>query len=89
MYEQIYSNSGDRTRYKEPYEVAAAMKHALFDPKPRLRYMVVPDKGEAGWAIGASIARLVQRNEGHEHSFSRDEIIKMIDDAIAKENVKD
>ncbi len=84
-YERMFGGDGDRSRYKEPHEVASAISHALFDPEPRVRYMVVPNKGEANWTIGASMRRLVQRNENQEHAFSRDELIKMLDDAIAAE----
>ena len=85
-YKRIFGGDGDRSRYKEPHEVVDAIRHSLFDANPRVRYMVVPNKNEAGWAIGASMRRLVQRNENHEHAFSREELIKMLDDAIAEEN---
>ncbi|NNJ72501.1 MAG: SDR family oxidoreductase [Enterobacterales bacterium] len=85
-YKRGYENTGDRTNFKEPVAVVDAVKHALFDEKPRIRYMVVPDKKEAGWTIGASIRRVVQRNENQENTFSREELIKMLDDAIAEEN---
>lgn len=85
-YENMFGGDGDRSRYKEPHEVVDAIKHGLFDANPRVRYMVVPNKNEAGWTIGASVRRLVQRNENQEHAFTREELIKMLDDAIAKEN---
>ena len=50
--------------------------------------MVVPNKEEARWTIGASMKRLVQRNENQAHAFTRDELIKMLDDEIAAENGK-
>ena len=78
--------TGDRSQYKEPVDVVNAIRHALFDDNPRVRYMVVPDKKEAGWTVGASMRRLVQRNENQPHAFTRDELIKMLDDAIAAEN---
>ena len=80
--------TGDRSKYKEPEEVVTAIKHALFDQNPRLRYSVVPNRGEAKWTIDASIKRLVQRNEQQEHAFNRKELIEMLDQAIANENAK-
>ena len=76
----------DRSQYKEPAEVTAAIKHALFDPNPKLRYLVVPDRDEATWTVGASIQRAVQRNESQAYTFSREELIEMLDRAIADEN---
>ena len=87
-YNERLKATGDRSKYKEPKEVVTAIKHALFDQSPRLRYMVVPSRGEAKWAIDASINRLVQRNEQQEHAFNRKELIEMLDQAIATENDK-
>ncbi len=36
--------------------------------------------------MDASIKRTVQCNENQEHAFSREELIKKLDDAIAAEN---
>ena len=76
----------DRAEYKEPDEVTAAIRHALFDPNPRIRYMVVPNTREADITIRRTLQRAAQRNEGQEHAFSREELIAMLDAAIAKEN---
>lgn len=78
--------SADRSQYKDPGEVSAAIEHALFDPNPRNRYMVVPNRPEAAWTIGNTLRRIAERNEGQEHAFSRDELIAMLDAAIAAEN---
>ena len=76
----------DRAEYKEPDEVTAAIRHALFDPNPRIRYMVVPNTREADITIRRTLQRAAQRNEGQEHAFSREELVEMLDAAIAKEN---
>lgn len=85
-YKARQKGTGDRSKYKEPDEVTAAIRHALFDTNPKLRYMVVPNRNEATRTIAATLARVAQRNEGQEHAFSREELIKMLDDAIATEN---
>ena len=85
-YKARLKGTGDRSQYKAPDEVTTAIRHALFDENPKLRYMVVPNRGEATRTIAATLARVAQRNEGQEHAFSREELIKMLDDAIATEN---
>jgi NAD(P)-dependent dehydrogenase (short-subunit alcohol dehydrogenase family) len=89
-YEDVYKDDSDqpddRSNFKAPDEVTAAIRHAMFDPNPKQRYMVVPNREEADWTIGASIRRVAQRNERQEHAFSRDELIAMLDAAIAQEN---
>jgi NAD(P)-dependent dehydrogenase (short-subunit alcohol dehydrogenase family) len=72
----------DRSRYKEPDEVSVAALHALSDPKPHLRYMVVP-RSEEGWiTVWVGLAKLMQMNETQAYKFSREELIEMLDEAI-------
>ena len=73
----------DRSIYKEPDEVAEAAVHAMFADEPMRRYMVVPKEEEAGWTIGKQIEELVQLNEWQEYSFTRDELVQMLDAALA------
>ena len=54
----------DRSKYKKPDEVAAAVELALFEATPRRRYMVTPDQDEAEITIRKQIEQLVQLNEG-------------------------
>lgn len=74
----------DRSKYKEPDEVAAAVEHALFDPNPKRRYMVVPNQQEAEWTIQKQVQQLVQLNEGQPHTYDREALIKMLDAALAQ-----
>jgi len=73
----------ERSKYKEPDEVADAVEKALFEPKPRRRYMVAPDQEEAEWTIRKQIEQLVQLNEGQPYTYDRDALIKMLDEALA------
>ena len=82
FYASQLEETGDRSHFKEPDEVADAALHALFDDNPKLRYMVVPNREEAGWTISKMIRETVQLNEGQPHAFSRDEIIEMLDAAM-------
>jgi NAD(P)-dependent dehydrogenase (short-subunit alcohol dehydrogenase family) len=74
----------DRSNYKEPDDVAAAVAHALFDASPKRRYMVVPEQREAEVTIRKQIAQLVQLNEGHPYTYDRDALVKMLDEALAQ-----
>ena len=73
----------DRSVYKEPDEVAEAAVHAMFAEEPMRRYMVVPREEEAGWTIGKQIEELVQLNEWQAYSYTRDELVQMLDAALA------
>jgi len=72
----------DRSKYKQPDEVAAAVELALFEPTPKRRYMVTPDQGEAERTIRKQIEQLAQLNERQPYSYSRDELVKMLDEAL-------
>ena len=72
----------DRSKYKEPVEVAAAVELALFEPTPKRRYMVTPDQKEADYTIRKQIEQLVQLNERQPYSYDRDTLVKMLDEAL-------
>jgi NAD(P)-dependent dehydrogenase (short-subunit alcohol dehydrogenase family) len=88
-YAEYYINrsqsTGDRSAYKNPDAVADATLHALFNDNPKRRYMVVPNAEEAGWTVGSAMQELVQLNEGQDYSFSREELIAMLDKAMSPE----
>lgn len=73
----------DRSKYKKPDEVAAAVELALFEATPKRRYMVTPDQGEAERVMKKQIEQLVQLNEGHLYTYDRDALVKMLDEAMA------
>jgi NAD(P)-dependent dehydrogenase (short-subunit alcohol dehydrogenase family) len=79
---------GDRSRYKPPDEVAAAVEHALFDARPKRRYMVVPNQQEAEITIKKQIEQLVQLNEGQPYTYDRTALVKMLDEALAQSQPK-
>lgn len=81
---QAYDTTAERElSYKEPVEVTEAFMHALFDDKPLRRYMVVPNEEEQGWTIRTKVNELVQLNQWGPYSYSREELIKMLDEALA------
>jgi len=80
---QYLNRPSDRSQYKEPDEVAEAAMHALFDATPKRRYMVVPNETEAGWTINKAIEEVVQLNDWQAYSYSREQLIEMLDAAMA------
>jgi NAD(P)-dependent dehydrogenase (short-subunit alcohol dehydrogenase family) len=73
----------DRSKYKKPDEVAAAVEQALFEATPKRRYMVTPDQREAEITIRKQIEQLVQLNEGQPYAYDRDALVKMLDESLA------
>jgi len=78
----------DRSKYKKPDEVAAAVELALFEATPKRRYMVTPDQKEAEYTIRKQIEQLVQLNEGHAYTYDRAALVKMLDEALATSRAK-
>lgn len=72
----------DRSNYKEPDDVAQAALHFLTSETPKRRYMVVPSEFEAQITIQQVIRELVQLNEGQPFTYTRDELVKMLDEAL-------
>lgn len=85
-YKDIYDRLKERVESDEPsgdpMEVANAALHAMFDPNPKRRYLVVPNQEQAGWTIGKAVEELVQLNMDHEFSYSREQLIDMLDKAM-------
>ena len=67
---------------KEPDEVSEAFKHALFSDAPLRRYVVVPNADEQGRTIRTKMAELVQLNQWGPYSYSRDELVKILDETL-------
>ena len=73
----------DRSMYKEPDAVAAAVMHALFDESPKPNYMVAPNEGAARRTIGRSLEKMAELNADQEYSYSDEELIEMLKEATA------
>ncbi len=71
--------------YKEPDEVSAAFMHALFDDKPLRRYVVVPNAEEQALTIRTKVNELVQLNQWGPYSYSRDQLVELLDEALSGE----
>jgi NAD(P)-dependent dehydrogenase (short-subunit alcohol dehydrogenase family) len=73
---------------KDPQEVADAVMHALFDPAPKLRYMVVPNERQANMTVKKAMEEMVQLNEGQLYTYDRDQLIAMLDELLAEADGK-
>ena len=81
--QKAYDATAERElSYKEPDEVSAAFVHALFDDNPLRRYVVVPNEEEQGFTIRTKVNELVQLNKWGPYSYSRDELVEMLDEAL-------
>src|SRR5262249_9680816 len=69
---------------KDPDDVAAAVASALSSPRPKRRYLVVPEARQAEVTVRTQIARLVQLNEAQPYAYDRDALVKMLDEALAQ-----
>jgi len=56
----------------------------LGDDKPKRRYMVVPVERQAEITIRKAIEELVQLNERHQYSYSRENLVAMLDEALVQ-----
>jgi NAD(P)-dependent dehydrogenase (short-subunit alcohol dehydrogenase family) len=62
-----------------PDAVSAAIELALFEENPKDHYLVVPRQVEAGWTIAKAMEEILALNARHDHSYTRDELIELMD----------
>ena len=68
--------------YKEPDEVAEAVLHLMKSDAPKRRYLVSPNPEQAEMAIRAALERALQLNEDQPYTYSRDELVAMLDEML-------
>ena len=79
----MFSGPDDRAQYPEPDDVAKAVLHFMSSDTPKVRYLVLPNQGEAEITIRKAIQALVQLNQDHPFSYDRDVLTRMLDEALA------
>jgi NAD(P)-dependent dehydrogenase (short-subunit alcohol dehydrogenase family) len=82
--QRMVSAMGNYDSYPEPDDVAQAALHALFDPAPKMRYMVVPAARQADVTINKAIEELVQLNQVQKFSYDRETLVRKLDSALAR-----
>lgn len=81
---KMYDDAAARElAFKKPDAVSAAYMHALFDEKPLRRYVVTPNQQEQLYTINTMINRLVELNQWGPHTYTRDQLVEMLDKATA------
>ena len=80
----VISGPIDRSQYEEPDDVALAALDFLTSESPKRRYMVVPNQFEAEITIRQALVELVQLNEGHRFTYTRDQLVEMLDQALSQ-----
>jgi NAD(P)-dependent dehydrogenase (short-subunit alcohol dehydrogenase family) len=84
MQKMLVDTTARELSFKKPDEVSAAFMHALFDEKPLRRYVVTPNQQEQALTISTKIRQLVELNQWGPHSYTRDQLIEMLDKTIAE-----
>ena len=79
-----FADDYDSMYVKEPDEVSAALLHFMSDDNPKRRYMVAPFPRGAEVTIRRMFTELSQLNERQAYTYSRDELVKMLDDVLAE-----
>jgi NAD(P)-dependent dehydrogenase (short-subunit alcohol dehydrogenase family) len=78
----LEQSAESRESMKEPDEVAAAVLELMTADEPKRRYMVTPNEEQSDMTIRAAMQRLLELNEGHAYSKSRDEMVELLDDLL-------
>ena len=75
-----YIAAGGISSAPPPDLVVSAIQSALSDDKPKEHYLVVADPFEAMITIGKSFEELLNLNHNHAHSYTREELIDLMDE---------
>jgi NAD(P)-dependent dehydrogenase (short-subunit alcohol dehydrogenase family) len=67
-----------------PDDVADAVLDAFTSANPKMRYLVVPAQNQAALTLRKAFDVIAQLNEGHKFSYSRDSLVRMLDEALAR-----
>jgi len=81
-WEGMKSRLGGEATGKDPREVAEAVLHALSADNPKLRYMVTPTAGQSKFTVARAMQEMLELNQGHAYTLSRDELLEMLDEKL-------
>jgi NAD(P)-dependent dehydrogenase (short-subunit alcohol dehydrogenase family) len=74
----------DRSGMKPPDDVATAVLQALSEPKPKRRYMIVPEQAQAADTIQGVVDVLMQLNADQAYTYDRAALNRMMDAAATR-----
>ena len=74
----------DRSGLKPPDDVATAVRQALSEPKPKRRYMIVPEQAQAADTIKGVVDVLMQLNADQAYTYDRAALNRMMDAAATR-----
>lgn len=74
----------DRSHFEPPDDVALAVLDFMTTEAPKARYLVVPSQAEAGMTLRWALKEVAQLNQDHPYSYTRDELVGMLDAALAE-----
>lgn len=72
------------TAAPDPKEVAEAVVHAIFSKTPKRRYLVASNKIGANMAMRGAMKRLLQLNQEHPFTMTREQLIELMDKELLK-----
>jgi len=86
QFQQVFAafSPDNEDRHPEPILVAEAVEHALFDPNPKLRYLVTPNAAQAHFTVRRAIERAIELNQGQPFALDRAGLIALLDSALAR-----
>jgi NAD(P)-dependent dehydrogenase (short-subunit alcohol dehydrogenase family) len=67
---------------KDPLEVAQAVLHLMSSDAPKRRYMVTPNAEQATYTMRLALQRILELNEDHPYSYTRDELVALLDELL-------
>jgi NAD(P)-dependent dehydrogenase (short-subunit alcohol dehydrogenase family) len=68
---------------KDPLEVAQAVLHLMSSETPKRRYLVTPDAKQADHTMRVALARMLELNEDQPYSYTRSQLISLLDELLA------
>ena len=77
-------SAADRSAHKEPDDVTAAVKDALFTDQPKRRYMVTPNENESRYTLAAVMRLIAQLNEGQLYKYDDKTLVTMLQAQLDK-----
>jgi NAD(P)-dependent dehydrogenase (short-subunit alcohol dehydrogenase family) len=87
-FEEVARQNMERLRLPDgkegPDRVAKAIVAALLDAQPKPRSLVVSNQRDAEVSLRSHIRKLAQLNQSQEFSYTRDQLVEMLDAAIAE-----